>query len=243
MAKGFVCLAYHSIADTHGDSFTLRPARLKTHLDWLSQHGYLGVSLGQALASKSDTRARARLVALTFDDGYRDFYEAAWPLLKQHGFSATVFVVAGLVGERASWRGASGTALLDWPRLRELSAAGVEVGAHGFTHHALDHLAGPQLQAEMQRSYAALAEQLGAAPAWLAYPFGRWSQAAAEAAERAGFRGAVTARGGRNQAATPPFKLRRTLMFRRDSLPRFRLKLRTGYASWLDWRMDLRRIK
>ena len=131
---------------------------------------------------------------------------------------------------------------MDWPQLGELAQAGVEIGAHGWQHQALDGIPPGETEAALARARETLAAHLPQAPAGLAYPYGRWSAGAAAAAAAAGFRWACTARGGRNGSRTPAFKLRRTLMVGRDSALAFQLKARTGYARLVEWRMDWRRL-
>ena len=213
----------------------------------LARWGYVGLSLQQALIGLSDgARQGQRVVALTFDDGYRDFQEQAWPILRQLGFGATLFVVADRVGGRADWAGGSSALLLDWDALGWLAEAGVEIGAHGLDHRPLDQLSAPGLTRSLADQQSILLHRLGQAPCGLAYPYGRWSTAAAAAARQAGFSYAATTRGGKNDERTPLFKLRRTLVRpasgQRLALLRFALLVRSGYADIIDWLMDLRRI-
>src|SRR3546814_20586318 len=77
-----------------------------------------------------------RAVALTFDDAYENFYEYAFPILQQHGFTATVYAIAGMLGQSADWLIADGHAappLMTASRLRELQAAKIEIGSHSFS--------------------------------------------------------------------------------------------------------------
>lgn len=234
----FVCLAYHRISGApaaQADPYTVRPAQFAAQMAWLGRAGWRGVPLGRAGRGP-------REIALTFDDGDAEFLTHAWPVLRAHGFGATVFVVAGRVGGRADWAGAEGMTLLDWPDLAALAAAGVEIGAHGLSHVPLDALPPEQAAQDLRQAYDCLAARLSFGPTGLAYPYGRWSVGAAEAARQAGYRWACTARGGRNGPATPPFKLRRTLMLGCDSALAFQVKARTGYARLVEWRMDWRRV-
>jgi peptidoglycan/xylan/chitin deacetylase (PgdA/CDA1 family) len=234
----FVCLAYHRLsADPAAlaDRYTVRPAQFQAQMAWLARAGYVGVAV-------RDAGQRPNTIALTFDDGDQSFFDTAWPILRAHGFGATVFVVAGRVGACADWPGAAGLPLMDWPHLKALAEAGVEIGAHGWQHTPLDALPAEAAATELTGARQALAARLPQPPASLAYPYGRWSPGAARAAQQAGFEWACTARGGRNGPATPRFKLRRALVVGRDGPLAFRLKARTGYAHWVDVRMDWRRL-
>ena len=97
----------------------------------------------------------ARAVAITFDDGYENFYQFALPQLQRHGFAATVYVVAGLIGRTAEWLAADGLApapLMDTARLREVRRAGIQVGSHALHHAPLAGRPGPALDAELAGS-------------------------------------------------------------------------------------------
>jgi peptidoglycan/xylan/chitin deacetylase (PgdA/CDA1 family) len=184
----------------------------------------------------------ARPIALTFDDGYLDFYTTAWPILQEFGFSATVFVVTDAIGRMAKWAGATAAPLMSWGNLSRLAETCVEIGAHGATHRLLDAALPDEIRHDLATAYQALSRRLGREPAGVAYPYGRWSPQVAAAAEAVGFRYGCTARGGINSPRTPLFKLRRTLIQCGAGLLRFACQVWTGYADWIDWRMDVRQI-
>lgn len=230
-----IALAYHRIVDDSHDPFAVRPRDFAAQMGWLRRLGYRGTILSAAV-----TQDGPRALALTFDDATADFAETAWPCLQRLGHAATLFVVPGKACGRADWDAGSGAELLDWPALRDLRAAGAEIGAHGHSHVRLDPTDEDAAHAEWSAARDALAAQLGIAPRALAYPYGEWSPALARAAARAGFALACTARGGHNGGGMPPLKLRRTLVRRDDGLVRFTCMLLTGYTSLVDARMDLR---
>ena len=248
----FVCLNYHQVSDdpvAGADPFTVSVACFKAQMDWLAQHGFVGVSVGKAQdpgGGSTLPTTQNRQVALTFDDGYRDFYTTAWPILKELGFGATLFLVSGRMGKTANWPGSTPSPLLTGNEARELLAQGVEIAAHGHTHQALDDLTSSAVLEELQLARQWQVDELGRAPAGLAYPYGRWSPSVAQSAQQAGFQWAVTTRGGVNRYQTPKFKLRRTQLTGRDCGKmgrwRFAIKMRTGYATMVEWRMDLRRV-
>ncbi len=228
MPRGFVCLAYHRVTDdpaAQRDPYTVSPARFRAQMGWLARHEWQGVGVSEALHTP-----RRRVVALSFDGGYADFAEHAWPVLRRFGFRATLFVVAARAGRAADWPEAEGAPLLGWVALRLLAEQGVEIGSHGLTRIPLDTLPPVEAKTSLSIAYIITARQIGQPPVGLAYPFGRYTGEVVEAAQAAGFRWACATRGGRNRAATPRFALRRTLVVGRDGPARFALKVWSGYT-------------
>ncbi|HEY1675458.1 MAG TPA: polysaccharide deacetylase family protein [Streptosporangiaceae bacterium] len=81
----------------------------------------------------------AGLVALTFDDGYDDFRHYALPVLQRYGFGATAFVIAGRLGGVNAWDALGPRkTLMTAGQVREVMAAGIEIGSHGLRHVTLD---------------------------------------------------------------------------------------------------------
>jgi peptidoglycan/xylan/chitin deacetylase (PgdA/CDA1 family)/glycosyltransferase involved in cell wall biosynthesis/SAM-dependent methyltransferase len=171
-------LMYHRIASGGSDAldrYRLAPERFAEQLRSLREAGFRSVGfeeVGRALRGRRSLPGRA--IALTFDDGCRDFLTDAWPLLREHGFGATLFVVTDRVGGVAEWDAAYGAPveLLDWDELRRLARAGVEIGSHTATHPHLTALPTDDVAREAARSRATLIRELGVEPAAIAYPYG-----------------------------------------------------------------------
>ena len=179
-------------------------------LGWLRRRGFRGVTvsaLADALARGESLPDRS--VAITFDDGYRDNLEVAWPLLRRHGFTATVFVVSGSVGGSSEFdrpHGYPPAAMLSSAELRELHGAGVEIGSHTVTHpESLCALRSGSLQAELADSRAALEDIVGAPVTAFAYPHSQVDARVEAAVAAAGYRAACAGRG----AAFRPLRLSR----------------------------------
>lgn len=131
------------------------------------------------------------LIGLTFDDGYEDFLDTALPVLKRFGFSATVFAVAGMLGEENSWEHYGEPRrrlrLLDAEGIREVSRQGMEVGSHTMSHPRLSELDVGTLDAEVNESRRVLGEILGMPVEGFCYPYGNLDEAAVQAVRRAGY--------------------------------------------------------
>jgi peptidoglycan/xylan/chitin deacetylase (PgdA/CDA1 family) len=189
-------LMYHSVtrsppAATRNLSVT--PEAFAAQLDVLGGLGATTLTFSEAsnrLAAGMALPPRA--VVLTFDDGYADFSEQVVPLLERHGATATVFVTTGWIGNGGVH--AAGRPLdrmLTWAQVREVAAAGLEVGAHGHSHAQLDQLPDAELQAELRTSRALLEEGTGQPVRALAYPFGYSNRRVRAAVGAAGFRHAA----------------------------------------------------
>jgi peptidoglycan/xylan/chitin deacetylase (PgdA/CDA1 family) len=171
-------LAYHRIADDGPAAlarYRVGANAFAAQMAWLRRHGYHAIvadELAWFLAHQHPFVGRP--VMITFDDGYQDFADRAWPVLRRHDFRAEVFVVTDLVGGRATWdRGFGEPApLMDATTIAALARQGVHFGSHLATHRGADGLPTRELAAELLRSQHAVAQWTGLAPCALAAPFG-----------------------------------------------------------------------
>ncbi|WP_405583740.1 polysaccharide deacetylase family protein [Streptomyces sp. NBC_01190] len=182
-------LMYHSVGNPRDDPYliTVGPERLAAQLRWLNRHGLTGVSMRELLAARAAGRDR-RLVGLTFDDGYADFLRHAVPALRQHGHTATLFVLPGRLGGSNEWDpDGPRKPLLDADGVREVVGAGLEIGSHGLLHRDLTSVDDTTLTTEVSESRALLADITGITPAGFCYPYGAIDPRAVEAVRRAGY--------------------------------------------------------
>lgn len=188
-------LCYHSVHPT--ESFaTVSPELFERHLAWLTD--FCDVIPFRAMLDVARERNTLRpAVSLTFDDGYADNYEFAFPLLAKYGLPATIFLTAGLVeGDpevKARFRELRATPVrpLEWAHARELLAAGLEIGAHTYSHPNLRRLSRNEVATELQVSKEIIEERLETPIDLLAYPFGKpgrhFDQVTTESAEATGY--------------------------------------------------------
>jgi len=173
-------LTYHSIS-SGSPPLCVAPERLAEHLDLLRDAGWTPVRLSECVAGwrrdEAGGRAAAeqrddRRFAVTFDDGYRDFAEAALPILEPRGIVPTLFAV--VADDREHLRGGSGAPLLSRDELRAVAAAGVEIGAHGIEHVDLCGADDLTLARELRDGRGRLADWVDAPVGSFAYPYGRF---------------------------------------------------------------------
>lgn len=174
-----VVLCYHSIHPTSAFA-SASPSAFARHLEWLATSCDV-VPLAEIPSLHSVPRSRPA-VAITFDDGYLDNYEIAFPMLQRYGLPATFFVTVGFLekdsgalARQQALRGADAADVrpLEWSQLRTMHAAGMEIGAHTYSHPNLAVLSDAQVLDELTRSKRILEDRLGRRVRAMAYPFGK----------------------------------------------------------------------
>jgi peptidoglycan/xylan/chitin deacetylase (PgdA/CDA1 family) len=211
MATGMAFLMYHEI-ERPGSStaetaagylrYVVTESNFREHVNVLRRSGYTAISVGQALVSP---RTHGPRVVLTFDDGAASDRMIAAPLLKENGFGATFYVVAGFL-DRSGY--------LTSGQLRELAGLGFEIGSHSMSHRWLTGLDAAALHNEIVDSKDVLQRVLGGPVHHFACPGGRLSKAALRLAKEAGYLSLATSQVGLNDAGTDPFGLRRIAIHR-----------------------------
>lgn len=220
-------LAYHSISRLSGDvnRICTSPERFESHMNYLKRRNLRGVSMRELLRAMEEGGAGG-LVGLTFDDGYKDFLENAAPILEKFGFSATVFVIGGLIGKENSWKHHLGEQpvmrLLDSGEVREVAGRGMEVGAHTMSHPWLAGLDAAALKEEVGGSRRVLTELLGEEVEGFCYPYGSIDAEAIEAVRLAGFSYGCTVT---ERVAEDGYDYPRVPVAERDTLTKLALKL------------------
>jgi peptidoglycan/xylan/chitin deacetylase (PgdA/CDA1 family) len=223
---------YHSISQSNFDRLAVSPELFAQQMQFLADRDFRIVSLEDACGRLNSDGDLARSIVLTFDDGHRDFLTTAAPILKQHRFTATVFVVTGRMGNTAQWSSSDQTSsLLSRAELRELRSHGFHLGSHTVTHTDLRTLDEARLAQELADSRAAIAD-LGETFIPFAYPGGTFTPRERDAVERAGYDCGVIV-GGRwgNGPETDRFLLKREPMLASDSLDWFKKRVNGFYEA------------
>ncbi|MGH3437034.1 MAG: polysaccharide deacetylase family protein [Sciscionella sp.] len=192
-------LMYHALGTRAAPGFsrfTLHPRLFAKHMALLAHRGCRTLTVTQVMELRAQGAAcPPGSVVLTFDDGYADFHDQALPVLNKYGFTATLYVTTGHVGGIATWTCADENGdrpMLSWSQLAEVTAAGIEIGAHSHTHPELDMLSPLEIREEVTRSRGELTDRLGVPVTSFAYPFGYFSRVVTEAVADAGFASACT---------------------------------------------------
>ena len=162
-------LEYHRIKPPAGESGSIAslivaPEIFTAQMDALSVAGWHTITMGQFGDDlRLGVQPPPKTFVITFDDGYEDGYQYAYPILSRHGFVATFFVIAGKIGE--AWQ-------LSPAHMRELVAAGNEIGNHSMNHTNMMVMTPESLTVETYGASAIIADHVGIWPKSFSYPMG-----------------------------------------------------------------------
>lgn len=235
---GLRVLTYHRVRPDADDPRSVTPIRFREHLSLLKD-GWRVVSLEEVLqALDGGAPLPERAVLITFDDGYADLYDYALPLLAEFGMPAVVFMLAryvGKVGRTYSEANYPEAPFLRASQLREMQAAGIEIGSHGLWHIPLSHLPQKEAEKEVFLSRQILSELLGRPVRSFSYPWGRAGDFTDEhvaMVAQAGYDIAFTMLHGFNAFPLDRFRMRRCHVYPFDDGQLFQAILEGRFDRW-----------
>jgi peptidoglycan/xylan/chitin deacetylase (PgdA/CDA1 family) len=229
-----VVLGYHGVADSRlrddMSRLLVTPRLFETHVQLLKESGFEFVTFVELARRAQGGIPPAGLAAITFDDGMRNNHSVALPILQAHGISATVYVTTGFMGDVSPWvTNKTSGAMLRESEIRELAAAGWEVGGHTVNHPDLSLLDYDECRREIVDGRDALQQMTQVPVETFAYPFGRYGEAAVAAVRDSGFKAAVTIGSG----CWDPYEMTRAMISALDPMSVTWLKLTDRYEPLL----------
>lgn len=228
--EGVAVLMYHRVSDKAGRKEKLRVSldRFNRQMHYLYKHGYRTIpAVDLVRFCRGEMALPKKAIVISFDDGYKDNYLYAFPILRKYNLSAIIFLVSDYIGSTNRWDEHPEDALLSWGEILEMLKGGIEFGSHGRTHPNLLHLSEEEIRSEMQESRVALEEGLKRQVKLFAYPFGKFDPGDKNIVKACGYQGAFSTLSGKNGEGQDPFALRRILI--------------RGYDTWLDFLLKLRK--
>ena len=199
-----IILNYHKI-DNMNISLSVLPEDFDRQMAYLKENGYHTITpeqLYQHLVNNAELPENPILI--TFDDGYEDNYQNAYPILKKYGFTGTIFVITGFVGQKN---------YLTWEQIKEMKANGMDFQSHTVTHKSMTELTQDQLHDELVNSKKTLDEQLGQQTDFMAYPTGTYNLYVAKMVKDAGYKAAFTIKYGNVDKDSNLYALERIPIF------------------------------
>jgi peptidoglycan/xylan/chitin deacetylase (PgdA/CDA1 family) len=199
-------LMYHYLstppadANVYRQDLSVSPELFAAHLDRMLAEGYQTITLYDLHAHlAAGTPLPERPVILTFDDGYRDNYENAFPLLKERGMTATFFIVSDFIDEQRP-------EYLTWDMVREMHASGMSIESHGRNHVSLKGKDQDYLIWQALGSLETIQHELGVRPRFVSYPAGEYDQLTLDIFRSADYLGGVVTKQGATHSLDQPFE-------------------------------------
>jgi len=233
-------LAYHGVGDYQNEEgrwieygqqrYNLKELSVwsdmfERQLSYLRSHSFRPVSLKDYLAGKQKKlKLPKKSVAITFDDGFQNFFSFARPLLKKYGYTATIFLVTDKINNNDK-------DFLSWEEVIRLKEEGFSFGAHTSSHAVLTSLPPEVVKREVEESKKTIEEKLGQNVEFFCYPYGKFNSEVQAIVKDAGFSGAVVTPAGPG-LEEGPFSLKRIGINRNNSMFVFKLKV-NGIFGWL----------
>ena len=220
-------LTYHRFAESCDSNMCMPRKAFEDQMRYLSDNGYHVITARELMAFLEYRQGLPKKsVLITMDDGYRSVYNIAYPILKEFGYTATLFIYTDFVGVSKM--------AVTWDQLKEMKADGFMVGSHTIAHSDLTR---PQegesepeyfarMKKELNGSKKILDQKLTQNTFVLAYPFGYYDQRSMQMAKKAGYKVAMSVKRGGNPFFANPLVLRRDQILERD-MDTFRSRLKT----------------
>ncbi|MDP8229640.1 MAG: polysaccharide deacetylase family protein [Candidatus Gorgyraea atricola] len=224
-------IMYHKINDKAGISkLNVTPESFRDQISFLKRHDYNIVKLEELAELVRENKIPYKTIAITFDDGYENNYTCAYPVLKELGIPATIFISPALIGYEG---------YLTWDQIIEMSESGViSIGSHAMTHAYLPGLAEQKLDIEIADSKRAIETHIRKAVFSFSYPIGAFDDRAKEKVRKAGYRIAVATNPGNDYPDHDLFAMKRVRISRTsDSMLVFWIET-SGFYTWVKEHRD-----
>jgi peptidoglycan/xylan/chitin deacetylase (PgdA/CDA1 family) len=224
-------ICYHAISPTWKAELSVTPGAFERQISALVKDGWSPTTFTEAIRGPRSTKT----MVITFDDAFGSVKTYAEPVLSRLGAPATVFAPTDYISRGAplAWAGldhwaegpdAAELSPMSWDQLSELAAIGWEIGSHTRTHPKLSTLSDSALTDELRRSRLECAERIGRSVTSVAYPYGDVDDGVVEHARAAGHDAAAAL--SWPSGPPDPHRYPRVGIYNRDSMPRFRAKIR-----------------
>jgi peptidoglycan/xylan/chitin deacetylase (PgdA/CDA1 family) len=227
-------LMYHQVGlpaprGTPYRGLTVPASAFRRQMVWLRRLGYRGLSMRDLMPHLLRDSGE-KVVGITFDDGYRNVYRHALPVLVELGFTATNYFVARQLDGSNVWdadQGIPASPLMSAAEMRGWHEAGLEVGSHTLDHVHLPRLSPELADYQIRESKHELEQVIGAEVTAFCYPYGDESAEVREMVRRAGYLNATTTERGLARPADDVVGLPRVTVSRSTNIVRFLVKCTT----------------
>ena len=225
--KSLPVLMYHSIDYEKGNELRVPKEVFREQMKYLKEKGYTTLTLDELYSFLiKDKPVPEKSVVITFDDGYKDNYENAYPVLKEFGFNATIFVITSTIDTDKGY--------LTSKQLKELEANGIDIESHTVNHEQLDKLQYNKQLDTLKNSKDYIEKTLGKPSKYIAYPFGKWNDNTIKAVKDAGYNMAFTTASGWTNKNEGIYKLHRVYISANYGMKEFERRLTNANYDNID---------
>ena len=202
--RGVPILMYHKISSdpkVGGLTYRVLPEDFEWQMRYLKDNGYHTVNLGDVYNFYHNGGGLPdKPVVITIDDGYKDNYYNAFPILKKYGHTATIFIVTNTVGGKNEFDTKvhlqPECEMLSWEEIREMDAAGITIGAHTLDHVHLARISVKEAERQLIESKKRLEQELNHEVKYFCYPYGEYSRSVLELVKKCGYLAATSVEPG-----------------------------------------------
>lgn len=245
-------IMYHRVIENeseggvHGTHVTIE--NFRKQMEYLKNQGYQTVTFEDLLNNNYKKRfdRENKWIMLTFDDGYKDNYTNAFPILKEYGFKCTIYLVSHL--QYNKWdvdvpeNPEKEFTLMNLQELKELREYGIEFGGHTMNHPRLTRLSLEEVEKEIFESKKVLEERLGERLVSFAYPYGDLNKEITKIPKKVGYDFAVATDSGSIIFSEDLYEIRRIGIFPTNNMFNYKRKV-SGYYNFIKIKRELKEIK
>ncbi len=222
--RGIPVLNYHQINPTDINALTVSPDAFDEQMKYLHDNGYNTISpddLRNHLVNNAPLPAHPILI--TFDDGYRDNYEYAYPILKQYDMKATIFLVSDFMDRFDKY--------LTWKQVYEMSENNIYMGSHTLSHIPLTQITPEEMEQQLMGGKLAIEWNIFKFNDFVAYPCGDYDQQVLSETKKAGYKGGFTVYLNYVHSGDDPYTLNRIPIYGNGRMALQRFWLRLHFAT------------
>jgi peptidoglycan/xylan/chitin deacetylase (PgdA/CDA1 family) len=208
-------LMYHSIDYEKGNELRIPKEKFREQMKYLKDEGFTPLSLDELYSHiLLGTKIPQKPIVITLDDGYVDNYTNAYPVLKEFGFKAVVFMITNMMN--------SSSAYLSSDQIKEMDKEGISIESHTVSHPKLDQLSYEEQIKELKDSKEELEKVLGRNVKYIAYPYGKFNKNTLKAVDEVGYKMAFSTESGLANKSNGVYKLHRIYVSNKHNIQQFK---------------------
>lgn len=217
-------LMYHSISKDEKGLFTVPKDTFYEHMKYLKDNNYKTLTLDELYSHlTNEIPFSDKSVVITFDDGYTDNYENAYPILKEFGLKATIFTITDYIDNSSYF--------MNSDQLKELSLNGIDIESHTTDHSKLDKLSKEDRLENLKKSKNTIEKLLDKKVNYITYPFGKFNKEVIEDVKEAGYKMALTTKRGFANISNELYELRRVFISGHMGIEKFEKRIMNGFEE------------